>query len=113
MKEEYSVVTIDGEPEKISKSEAYALFDKVRRDLYDEDVENEFYDRCGQDGIDLDGIPDEKIAEALKPLQNAYAEGREDSDDWHDLLVYLMNEADDEDCRYKTILAKLGISIDE
>ena len=114
MKEEYSVVTIDGEPERISKSEAYALFDKVRRDLYDEDVENEFYERCEQDDIDLEDISDEKIAEALKPLQNAYAEARQNSDGhWRDLLVSLMDEAGDEDCRYKTILAKLGISIDE
>lgn len=110
MKTEYPVTTIDNEPEKISKEEAYRLFTEIRRDLYDEDVENEFYERCREDDIDLDDVPDEKIAEALKPLQDAYAKGREDgNDDWEDLLAYLMNEDDDENCHYETILAKLGI----
>lgn len=110
MKEEYSVTTIDGEPERISKNEAYGLFVKVRRDLYDEDVENRFCERCDEDGVNLGDVPDELISEALKPLQDAYAEAREDGDEnWMDLLDRLMDGSEDEDCRYETILAKLGI----
>lgn len=113
MKTEYALTTIDGEPERISKNEAYRLFTEIRRDLYDEDVENEFYERCREDDIDLDDVPDEKIAEALKPLQDAYAKGREDrNDDWEDFLAYLMNESDDEECLYGTIVAKLGFKLD-